>query len=308
VPNPVCTNPLFECSLAGGHNHAHLKNFSDYSVTPQGGSEVIVRGHKEGFCLVNSTCQANVPMPTPSGTCNELSAGCGDVYGSGLGCQYVDVTGLRPGNYTLRVELNPLRTIQEGNYLNNIQRYDFQICARRKSSVTASIGVGAPRYQNKRPLILDGWIEFASEQELRTINPVKDGLGVSFQLDGREVLGYSVTLPAGEVGKGCYPRDGWQKTGPSRWAYKTDSGLEPTCTFSIGGIQTFSLEKRGRKLVFSMRARLDPMTVSALPKSGRLQLTLTGVSQDSSNDTCSVAASVQGCRKGGLGKSMIVCR
>jgi hypothetical protein len=33
VPNPVCSNPLFECSLAGGQNYAHLKNFSDYSVT-----------------------------------------------------------------------------------------------------------------------------------------------------------------------------------------------------------------------------------------------------------------------------------
>lgn len=308
VPNPVCANPLFECSLAGGHNHAHLKNFSDYSVTPRDSSTVILRGHKEGFCLVNSTCQAGVPTPTPTGTCNELSAGCGDVYGSGLGCQYVDVTGLKPGKYTLRVELNPLRSIQEGNYLNNVQTYDFDICSVRKHSVSLRLGYGEAKYQYKRPLTLNATIEFSSERELRAMDPVKDGLGVAVSLDGREVLGYGATLPSGEVGKGCYPRDGWKKTGRNSWTYRSESGLDATCGYQLSsGIQTLSLERRGKKLFLSLRARVEPTSAPSQPQSGRVQLSIAGVNQESSNDTCGITAPIRGCRKGGLGKSLIVC-
>lgn len=308
VPNPVCTNPLFECSLAGGHNHAHLKNFSDYSVTAQGSSEVIVRGHKEGFCLVNSVCNPGVPTPAPGGTCNELSAGCGDYYGSGLGCQYVDITGLRPGNYTLRVELNPLRTITEANYLNNVQTYDFQICASRKSSISLSVGPGATKYQNKRPLSLQTTVEFKSESELRSFNPVKDGLGVSLTLDGRDVLGYAVTLPPGEVGKGCYPHDGWKKVGRAKWTFRSDSGLDPLCGYSLGsGIQTLSIEKRGKKLLLSLKARVEPTSVPRIPLGGKLDLRIVGVGQDLSNDTCGVTVPVRKCTRGGIGKSLTVC-
>lgn len=309
VPNPVCTNPLFECSLAGGHNHAHLKNFSDYSVSARGSSEVIVRGHKEGFCLVNSRCVSITPTPGPGGSCNELSAGCGDFYGNGLGCQYVDVTGLRPGNYTLRVELNPLRTITEINYLNNVQTYDFQICSTRKSSVLLTVGVGTPAYQNKRPLTMQTSIELSSESELRTFDPIKNGLGVGLNLDGRDVLGYAVTLPPGGVGQGCYPVDGWKKVGRAKWTYRNDSGLDPQCVYSLGsGIQTLSIEKRDKKLLLSLRARVEPTLVPRMPQGGGLRLNIAGTNLDPSNDTCGLAAPIKKCIRGGIGKSLIICR
>lgn len=308
VPNPVCTNPLFECSLAGGHNHAHLKNFSDYSVTPQGSSDVIVRGHKEGFCLVNSVCIPNMPTPAPGGACNELSAGCGDFYGSGLGCQYVDVTGLRPGKYSLRVELNPLRTITEVSYLNNVQTYDFEICTGRKSSVSLTVGAGSTKYQNKRPLSLQTTIEFASESELRTFDPIRDGLGIGLSLDGRDVLGYGVTLPPGEVGTGCYPKDGWKKVGRAKWTFRSDSGLDPQCNYSLGsGIQTLSLEKRGKRLSLYLRARVEPTAVPRIPQGGKVQLSIAGISQDTSNDTCGLSAPIKKCTRSGVGKAVTIC-
>jgi len=308
VPNPVCSNPLFECSLAGGHNHAHLRNFSDYSVTAQGSSEVIVRGHKEGFCLVNSTCLPTIPTPAPGGSCNELSAGCGDFYGSGLGCQYVDVTGLRPGKYTLRVELNPLRTIQEASYLNNVQTYDFEICTRKKGSVSLTVGLGAPKYQNKRPLTLQASIEFSSEKELRSMDPLKDGLGLALSLDGREALGYGATLPAGEVGKGCYPHDGWKRHGKNKWTFRSESGLDPLCNYQMSsGIQTLTIERRGKRLLVSLRARVEPTSVPPTPKGGRVQFAIAGVAQDASNDTCGASVSIKKCTRGGLGNTLTVC-
>jgi len=37
----------------------------------------------------------------------------------GLDCQWIDITGLAPGNYMLRIELNTGRVIQEANFNNN---------------------------------------------------------------------------------------------------------------------------------------------------------------------------------------------
>jgi hypothetical protein len=310
VPNPVCSNPLFECSLAGGHNHPHLKNFSDYSVTTKGDDAVIVRGHKEGFCLVNSICRPDVTPPIGGGSCNELSAGCADFYGSGLGCQYVDVSGLPPGQYTLRVELNPLRFIPEVNYLNNVQTYDFEICKQQRGSVDVKIGVGDPQYQNKRPVTLRATLTFPTERELRKYDPIKDGLTVILNLGGRDLLGYAGSvLPPGKVGKNCYPKDGWRKTGRSAWAFRSDSEMDPSCSYmTTSGVHTASVEKRGNKLIVSLRARVDPIYVAPVPTGGKLQVIIPGVSSDSSNDTCGSTLSLRGCKRGGRGKSLLVCR
>jgi len=303
-------NPLFECSLAGGHNHAHLKNFSDYSVTTRGEDAVVVRGHKEGFCLVNSLCKPDVVAPPNSGLCNVLSAGCADFYGSGLGCQYVDITDVKPGDYTLRVELNPLRTISEVNYLNNVQVVDFQVCKSQPSTADITIGVGDQRYQGKRPLTLRATVGFASERELRSFDPLKDGVAFTLNLEGREVLGLSgASLPPGKVGKGCYPTDGWSKSARNRWEFRSDSGLDQNCSFmSTGGVYAASVEKRGNKLYLSARARVEATSVARIPQSGRLTLTVPGVIGDSSNDTCGKSVILKGCRRGGPGKSILVCR
>jgi hypothetical protein len=310
TPTPICSNALFECSLAGGHNHPHLKNFSDYSVTTQGSTAVLVRGHKEGFCLVNSLCKPDVTPPTTGGFCNELSAGCADFYGSGLGCQYVDVTGLPPGNYTLRVELNPLRSIQEVNYLNNVQTYDFQICEAQKASADLKITVGDPRYPGKRLLTLRSTTEFPTEREIREFDPIKHGLTVSLGLDGRELLGYGgSTLSPGKVGKGCYPKDGWKKTGRSSWAFRSDSEMDPMCSYmATNGIHAATVEKRGKKVLVTLRARVDVYNVARIPQSGRFQVGIQGATSDASNDTCAKIAPISKCRRGGPGKSLLFCK
>jgi hypothetical protein len=114
-PLEVCGNPEFVCSAAQGHNHPHYTNYGRYELLDEGGQALVV-GHKQGYCLRDTQC-AN-----PVYTCLDqgISAGCGDTYGAGLGCQYLDVTGVPDGRYVLRVTLDPFHRIAELSETNNV--------------------------------------------------------------------------------------------------------------------------------------------------------------------------------------------
>src|SRR5207248_5298457 len=48
--------------------------------------------------------------------------GWGDLYDSTLDGQWIDITGVHDGNYTLELEVNPLHILPESDYSNNITR------------------------------------------------------------------------------------------------------------------------------------------------------------------------------------------
>lgn len=307
-PALSCTNPLFQCSLAGGHNHGHITDFSSYTVTKRGSPDVVVRGHKEGFCLQDSTCTSTPVNPNP-GDCSTLSPGCADLYGSGLGCQYVDITSLRPGKYTLRVELNPTRNLTEASFDNNVAMYDFEVCNARHHSANIKIGVGAPP-TGKRPITVRATFEFRSEREVKSFDPLKTGLSVGVTLGQSLVFGQtSVAIPAGKVGQGCYPVDGWKKTGRSKWEYRTDSELDSDCRYNVtSGIRNISIEREGRFIFMTIRGRLDPSAVAKNSTGGFVSMSWLGSPIDASNDTCSPSAPVKGCAQSGPGNNVIVCK
>src|SRR6266404_5427998 len=114
-PLEVCNNHDFICSPAQGHTHPHYTNYARYELLDPS-NQVVVTGHKQGFCLRDSIC-ANGQY-----TCyyQGISAGCSDVYYAGLGCQYIDVTGIPSGHYVLRVTLDPLSRVSESNEGNNV--------------------------------------------------------------------------------------------------------------------------------------------------------------------------------------------
>jgi len=114
-PLAACVNPNFTCSPAQGHNHAHYSNYARYELLDPD-SQAVVIGHKQGFCLLDSECS------NPRYTCGNqgITAGCADVYGSTLGCQYLDITGVPPGNYSLRVTVDPFVRIPELSESNNV--------------------------------------------------------------------------------------------------------------------------------------------------------------------------------------------
>jgi hypothetical protein len=142
-----------ECALlfhfSECHGHYHLEQYTDYRLWTKNGfrtwrkdrdwslpvsaetnqallatlreSNGLLTGRKQGFCMVDSRaykskergvyfdCIAN----------QGISAGWADVYDKRLDCQYVDITGLPSGHYTLEVEVNSDRVLPESNYRNN---------------------------------------------------------------------------------------------------------------------------------------------------------------------------------------------
>jgi hypothetical protein len=121
-PLEVCGDPDFVCSPAAGHNHAHYDNYARYDLL-DGGGQTIVVGHKQGYCLRDTTCGNPVYTCANQG----ISAGCSDLYGSNLGCQYLDVTGIPSGTYTLRVTLDPFDRIAELSEGNNVAQQSVTI-------------------------------------------------------------------------------------------------------------------------------------------------------------------------------------
>ena len=96
------------------HRHYHLKDFSEYRLRNTSG--IIVTGHKQAFCLedVSNYWQG---YPSHGYTCANqgISVGWGDVYGSYLDCQWLDITGVLPGKYWIEVIINKSGVIDEGS-------------------------------------------------------------------------------------------------------------------------------------------------------------------------------------------------
>jgi hypothetical protein len=107
------------------HDHHHFDNFAIYELLD--GDEVVARGHKQAFCLLDSYSYA---WPNAFGKydCGNqgISRGFADIYESDLPCQWIDVTDVPPGEYTLRAEINPVQPeaatqlLVERDYGNNV--------------------------------------------------------------------------------------------------------------------------------------------------------------------------------------------
>lgn len=118
IGNPA-TNSLFE--WASCHGHYHFEQFADYTLLDTNG-DVVAAGHKVGFCLEDVRAWSPTANPTTRYNCGNqgIQSGWADVYAAGLPCQYIDITGLDPGNYTLRMVVNPAGLIAESTTNNNV--------------------------------------------------------------------------------------------------------------------------------------------------------------------------------------------
>ncbi|MCH9686622.1 MAG: hypothetical protein K0V04_34640 [Deltaproteobacteria bacterium] len=104
------------------HNHYHFDQFAAYELLD--GQGLVTTGHKPGFCLLDSYSWAWRNTPPNYDCANQgISRGHADIYESVLPCQWIDVTDVAPGDYTLRAALNPPRDDWAVPLLNE-RRYD----------------------------------------------------------------------------------------------------------------------------------------------------------------------------------------
>ncbi|XP_026812005.1 lysyl oxidase homolog 2 [Rhopalosiphum maidis] len=103
------------------HMHYHsMEVFATFDVLDGGGMKV-AEGHKASFCLEDNQCTDGA---RPAFACADygdqgISVNCSDIYRHNIDCQWVDVTDLNPGLYTLKVSVNPEHKIPEMTYDNN---------------------------------------------------------------------------------------------------------------------------------------------------------------------------------------------
>jgi len=102
------------------HDHYHSGELIQYRLKDKAGG-VVAKGGKPGFCLMDDMDWGKTgKMPTFNCGDQGISPGWADLYGSPLDCQWVDVTGVPAGDYTLEVEINADRAIPESDYANNL--------------------------------------------------------------------------------------------------------------------------------------------------------------------------------------------
>ena len=117
VPPPGVSEGIFVWSPC--HMLHHIVGYADYELRDATG--VVTTGHKQGFCLEDDEQVDPAQGPSHGYNCSlqGLSPGWADVYGNGLPCQWVDITGVASGTYTLRVVIDASGVLGDSNRDNN---------------------------------------------------------------------------------------------------------------------------------------------------------------------------------------------
>ncbi len=87
------------------HQHYHYEGYAEYVLFDGNGFEMPQIGFKNGFCVLDLTCPNGGSAKYTCGNMG-ITAGCADYYSSGLQCQWVDITDVPAGSYTLVTRVN----------------------------------------------------------------------------------------------------------------------------------------------------------------------------------------------------------
>ncbi len=85
------------------HQHWHYDGYAEYLLFDENGQKIPI-GFKNGFCVLDLGCTTG----TASYDCQNMgiSVGCWDEYWAELECQWVDITDITDGTYTLVTRVN----------------------------------------------------------------------------------------------------------------------------------------------------------------------------------------------------------
>jgi hypothetical protein len=105
------------------HGHYHYDDYANYQLFQAKTGEEVQAGHKNGWCVLDlgtwDSALAVNGCDTYSCGNMGIGVGCYDAYWADLDCQWVDVTDLSDGQYTLTVTTNPDGDMPELDYSNN---------------------------------------------------------------------------------------------------------------------------------------------------------------------------------------------
>lgn len=108
------------------HGHWHYADYGEYILYDEYGNE-IPAGHKNGYAVMDVGCFDGTPQY--GGGDMGISAGCYDIYGRGTSCQWVDLTDVPDGNYTLVARVNWTNNPDvDGNTETNLSNNWVSIC------------------------------------------------------------------------------------------------------------------------------------------------------------------------------------
>lgn len=118
--NPV-GNPLFHFHIC--HGHYHFEQFAVYRLLNSAG-QLVAAGTKAGFCIEDDYPFLEGASRSATYDCDNqgLQPGWADYYSPETPCQWIDVTGVPAGLYTLELEIDPEHLIAESNESNNFTR------------------------------------------------------------------------------------------------------------------------------------------------------------------------------------------
>ncbi|ELR44867.1 Lysyl oxidase-like protein 1 [Bos mutus] len=123
------------------HQHYHsMDEFSHYDLLDAATGKKVAEGHKASFCLEDSTCDfGNLKRYACTSHTQGLSPGCYDTYNAGIDCQWIDITDVQPGNYILKVHVNPKYIVLESDFTNNVVRCNIHYTGRYVSTTNCKI-------------------------------------------------------------------------------------------------------------------------------------------------------------------------
>lgn len=121
------------------HEHFHLEAFEQYRLLSLDG-DVVAVGEKVSFCLIDSLPAVTGAQTRGRGifldaVCEQageqqaLNPGWADYYGAGLDDQWIDITGVVPGDYLVEIVVDPDNILIESDETNNRATFPVTIDA-----------------------------------------------------------------------------------------------------------------------------------------------------------------------------------